>query len=593
MTLDIAIVLGIVVVAIILFVTERIAVELTAMFVLTSLLVSGVISLEQGLSGFSSPATIAVGAMFVLSTGLYKSGALNPLGTAFITVGRRRRWLSIAVMMLSIAVVSAFINNTAAMILFLPLALGMARDTGQSPSKLLIPLSFASIFGGTCTLIGTSTNLLIDAIARDQTAIEFGMFEFARLGLIFAGAGILYMLVVGVRLIPERGTEQELTDRFGLRDYLTEVVLMPGAASVGETVVSCPLISELKVQIIDVVRDGQRYPVPPPDFLLREGDVLVVRCGAEGIKKLHDRPGVKLRPHLKWTDEDLSSDKADLVEAVIAPNSMLVGRTMKDIRFRNLFGATVLGFRHGGTLLTEDLADVRLSGGDALLLEVRKGHLSQLRGRRDFVIVSELGLPQFRKGKIVPAVVILAGVVGFATVGVVPIVVSAIAGCALMVLFGCLSLEEAYRAIEWKVVLLLAGIIPLGIAVEQSGIAALISSFLISTVGVWGGAIAVLSLLYLLTSMMTELMSNNATAVLFAPIAIGAATAMGVDPKPFLFAVAFAASASFITPIGYQTNTMIYSAGRYRFSDFARVGIPLNLLFWAIATFFIPIFWPF
>ncbi|HUO84463.1 MAG TPA: SLC13 family permease [Thermoanaerobaculia bacterium] len=590
MGLEAYLVIGLLIAALALFLTERVAVELVALLVLSTLLLSGMLTMEEGLSGFSNPATITIGAMFILSAGLFRSGSLNWLGTLFGRLARFNRWLTILAMMVTIAAISGFINNTAAMAIFLPLALAVARDTRTSPSRLLMPLSFAAIFGGTCTLIGTSTNLVVHSIALERGYDGFGMFEFARLGLIMTAAGMAYMMLVGIRSIPERRPAADLVESFGLGDYLTEIVLLPEAKSVGRRISESPLVTEVEVTIVEILRDGRRIPVPTGEALLKAHDVLVVRCDAGKIQKLQERHGIQLRPHMKWKEQDLEG--AELVEAVIAPNSMLVGRSIREINFRNLFGATVLALRHRGRLLREDLADESLSGGDTLLMEVRRGHISQLRGRRDFVLVSELGLPQFRREKILPAVGIVAAVVAAAAIGIAPIVVTAIAGAALMLLVGCLSLEEAYRSVEWKVIFLLAGILPLGLAIEKSGLAALLSQFLVSSVGEWGGPVAIISVLYLATSLLTEMMSNNATAVLLAPIALASSEALGIHPQPLLIAVTFGASASFMTPIGYQTNTMIYGAGRYRFRDFLRVGIPLNLLFWLLATILIPRLWP-
>ena len=592
MTDDSIIVLVLLFAGVILFVSERFPVEIVALLIMTVLLGSGVVTLQEGFSGFSSPATVAVGAMFVLSTGLFKTGALNLVGDLFGRLSSRGPWITIVAMMVTIAVISAFINNTAAVAIFLPIALAVSSDMGKSPSRFLMPLSFASIFGGCCTLIGTSTNLLVSAIAVEHGIRSFGMFEFARLGLITAVVGVIYMTVVGIRMIPERRQPQPLTEAFGLGDYIVEVTLQPDSRSVGKPLNESSLVKDLGLTILDVFREGERIAVPMAETVLLANDVLRIRSDMKGIARLRERR-VLLRPETKLSDADLESDDADLVEVIIAPNSMMVGRSIRDIKFRNLFGATVLALRHRGRLLHDNIADAPLSGGDALLLEVRKGHMSQLQGRRDFVLVSGVELPQSRKQHIVTALAIVAGVVVLAAAGVMPIAVSAVAGSVLMVVVGCLTLEEAYRAVEWKVIFLLAGILPLGLAVEKTGLAAIFSERIVSIAGDWGGPLVVLSILYLATSFLTEIISNNAAAVLFAPIAIVAAESIGVDPRPFLVAVTFGASASFATPIGYQTNTMIYGVGGYRFRDFVRVGLPLNFIFWLLATLLIPYLWPF
>ena len=299
-----------------------------------------------------------------------------------------------------------------------------------------------------------------------------------------------------------------------------------------------------------------------------------------------------LKAGLKWRDKDLETDEAMLVEAVVAPNSVLEGRTLREVQFRNTFDAIVLALRHRGTVMRENVGRTRLRAGDTLLIEVRKTDLNRLQQHPAFVIVSKVGLQEFRKDKIAPALLILIAVVGAAALDIFPIVVSAIAGCVLMLLTRCITLEETYQAIEWSVLFLLAGVLSLGVALEKTGAARLISEGLLTLVGGWG-PVAVCSALFLLTMMFTNFISNNATAVLIAPIAIFAAESMGVSTRPFLVAVTFSASLSFMTPVGYQTNTLIYGPGQYKFADFMRVGTPLNLLFWAMGTVLIPIFWPF
>ena len=587
-----AIVLVILVAAVVLFATEKLPVDLIALLVMAALLLSRIISPEEGISGFSSTATVTVGAMFVLSAGLFKTGAVNFFGSALVTIGRHNFWLSVVTTMLMIGAMSAFINNTAAVAIFLPIVLGVARDTKVSPSKLLMPLSFASMFGGVCTLIGTSTNILVSSIAERHGQPPFTMFEFSPLGVVMFGVGTLYMMTVGVRLIPDRRAAGDLTQTFGMGEYLTDIVLLPEAKSVGHSLKDSPLVHDLDIDIIEVRREGRPLTVPAPETILQAGDVLRVRCSVERVRQLQERVGVVLKPGIKWRDEVLESSEAVLVEAVIAPSSSLDGKSLKQTGFRENFGATVLAIRHRGQLLHEKLAATSLHAGDALLIEVKRDHLARLKQDRAFVVVSEVGLPEFRKRKVVPALVIVFAVVATATLNVFPIVVSAVIGAAFLVLTGCITLDEAYKAIEWKVIFLLAGVLTLGIALEKTGAALLISSAITGTFGKWG-LVAMVSAFYLLTSLLTEMMSNNATAALLAPIAIATAETLGVSPRPFLMAVTFAASASFMTPVGYQTNTLIYGPGQYKFADFLRVGAPLNLIFWALSSLLIPVFWPF
>jgi di/tricarboxylate transporter len=592
MTVEMAIVLAVAVFATILFITELLRVDLVALIVMALLLISGTVTPEQGISGFSNTATVTVGAMFVLSAGLSLTGALNFVGVWLAIMGRRNVWLALVPMMLLAGTCSAFINNTAVVAILLPITLEVSRLTRISPSKMLMPLSFASMFGGVCTLIGTSTNLLINSIAVDHGLAPFQMFEFTRLGLIFFGSGMAYMLLFGVRLIPERRASTDLVASFAMHRYLTEVEVLESAKSVGKLVPETPLVQEMNIDVFAVFRNGERLNQRIETIVIKPGDILRVAADVKRIEQLQQRAGIRLKPGAAWRDAELQANNRILVEAVVAPNSELDRKTLRESRFRERLGANVLAVRHRGQLIHQRTAHARLRAGDALLIETSRQQMEALLRHEAFVFASRIALPSYRRSKMLIALGIIAGVVGCAALGIASIVTSAIAGCLLMVLTGCLTMEEAYSAIDWTVLMLLAGVLTLGAALENSGAAVLLSQFLIQGVGLWG-PVAVVSALYLLTSLLTEAMSNIATAALLAPIAIAAAHSLGVDSRPFLMAVTFAASASFMTPVGYQTNTLIYGPGQYRFKDYIRVGAPLNILFWILATIFIPRFWTF
>lgn len=592
MTIEITIVFVILVGAIILFSLEKMPVDLTAIVVMAALLTTGIITPGEAISGFSNPATITVGAMFVISAALNKTGALLFFGDITSRVFRYGFLFALFSTMIVVSLVSAFINNTPVVAVFIPILLKVAKDNGINPAKLLMPLSFASIFGGVCTLIGTSTNILVSSIAVQYGQPAFGMFEFTRLGAIFLVIGIFYVVFIGVKLIPQRRIEDDLTQSFRMNDYLTDIVILPEAKSVSKRLIESPLIKELDLDVLYVLRKGARLLRPINTIFIEPGDVLRVRCDIQKIRAIQERVGVVLKSNLKIKQEDIEAVDILLVEAIIAPNSELEGQSLKSINFRYKFRATALALRHRGQLLHEAFATTRLSAGDALLIEVRKENYRHIKNNQNFVLVSDVDVPKYRKRKIIPAITIVAVVVTMATAGILPIMASALIGCILLVLVGCIKLDEAYQAIDWKVIFLLGGILSLGFALEKTGAAVLVSGFLINSLGGFG-PVVVLAAIYLMTSILTESMSNNATAVLLAPIAINAAVTMGVDPRPFLIAIMFGSSASFMTPVGYQTNTMIYSVGQYRFTDFLKVGTPLNLIFWLVASLLIPVFFPF
>ncbi len=602
MTLEIGIVLVVLLGAVVMFATERYPVDVVAIVAMSILVVTGVITPAQGVSGFSNSATITVAFMFILSTALFKSGAVVSIGNKIARLFKYNFWIGIFVTMITVGVISAFINNTPVVAIFIPILVGAAAQSKLSISKMLMPLSFASMMGGLCTLIGTSTNILVSGVAVENGLEPFSMFEMSKMGLVFFGVGLLYMMLIGIRLIPDRGVEDGLMKKFGMGDYLTEIVLLNNAPSVGKTIKESPLVNKLDIDILEVNKKGQTYIMPSGDMLLEEGDILKVRCNVEKIRTLKEREGIALKSDAKFKSlEELSDNKTDerivFVEAVIAPNSPFEGRSVKQIGFRQKYGATVLAIRHRGELMRDKVANTVLRAGDTLLIEVEKDHLPnlqqlELRGRNTFLIISEVDLPKYRNDKMITVVLTLFGVILLASFNILPIMMAAIIGSMFMVLTRCITMEEAYMAIDWKVIFLLAGAISLGVALEKSGAAALISYQLIGVVGSLG-PFAVVSVLYLITTLLTGTMSNNASAVLLAPIAIAASSAMNVDARPFLMAIAFAASSSFMTPVGYQTNTMIYGVGSYKFADFLRVGAPLNLIFWIMATFLIPYFFPF
>ncbi|MBS4035791.1 MAG: sodium-coupled transporter [Ignavibacterium sp.] len=592
MTLDIIIVIAIVIGAAVLFATEKLPVDMTAILVMAVLLLTGIITPEEGISGFSNTATVTVAAMFILSAALNKTGAVLFVGEMASKMFKYNFWLGVVLMMISVGVLSAFINNTPVVAVFIPVVLRIAAANQFSASKILMPLSFASMFGGVCTLIGTSTNILVSSIAVQYNQPAFSMFEFTSLGMLFFGAGLIYMILIGIRMIKPNDIPADLTQKYSMSNYLTDIVLLPEAKSVGQRLIESALVKELEIDILDVVRDGKRLLRPTSEIVFEAGDMLRVRCDVKKIQELKDRVGVKLKSNLKLQDEDFQAEDLLLVESIIAPNSRLIGKTIKSSRFRNLYRANALALRHSGQLYHTEFINIPLKPGDALLLEVRKENLEDLKRDPDFVLVSGVDLPKYRKSKIIPALIIVAGVIVTATLNITPIMISAIVGSILLVLTKCISLEETYRAIEWNIVFLLGGILSLGIALEKTGAALLLANNIVSIIG-FLGPVAIVAAFYLITSLLTEIMSNNASAVLLAPIAIAVAESMGISARPLLMAVTFAASASFMTPVGYQTNTMIFGVGQYKFSDFIKIGGPLNLIFWILATIFIPILFPF
>lgn len=590
MTLEIALVLGIIGIAVFFFVSEKLPVDIVSVLVMILLVTVGILTPEEGFSGFSNSATLTVGAMFVISASIFKTGILNSAGTILTQIGRKNYTLCLLTIMIFSGIISAFINDTAVVALFMPIVIQVAKDSKISPTKLLMPLSFGALMGGVCTLIGTSTNILVSGIAARQGEAPFSMFEMAPAGLVFLIVGILYIVFVGGPLLPNRKANESIAENYGMGIYLTEILLLPKSVSVGKTIANSHLLKVIDIEIIEVIRNKtQRLPISA-DLVLEANDVLRVRCDVEKLKTLKDQEGIRIKSDWAFKQGNLSKTK--LYEAIVTPNSDLKGKSLKALNFRALYGASVLAIRQRDEMLYEKLADVSLNSGDVLLISSNEVPIQALKDSGNILVISETATQKFNYSKTVPAMLIIGGVILSAAFNLAPIVLTAAIGALLLILTKCIKIEEAYRAIEWKVIFMLAGVLSMGAALEKTGAANLLSESMIASIGQWGPH-AMVSAFFFITFMITNFMSNNATAALLAPIAIVAANSMDVSARPFLMAVTYAASFSFMTPIGYQTNTMIYGPGNYRFKDFLKVGTPLNILFWILASIIIPFFFPF
>lgn len=594
MSFDLILVLLVLAGATIAFATEWVTFDVTALSVLVVLLLGGVLTPEDALSGFSDRATVTIAAMFVLSESLRRTGVLERAGDFFRRVGADSYTRAFVAMTATVTVVSAFINNTAAVAIFIPLVMSLSRDLEVSPSKLLMPLSFMSMIGGVCTLIGTSTNLLVSNLAEESGLEPIGMFELSALGLPFLGLGFLYLFTVGAKWVPRRAEGRELTSRYDVRPFVTEVTVPEASPLAGRKARHSRIFDDLDFDIVGAYRrdeDSELIELNLEADELAPGDILRIRAGPEVIGELSSRRGIELAPSRNWADEDLEAKNLRLVEAVIAPESELVNRPLSEAELYDNYGAVALAIRSRGQLSHDSLSEVRLSAGDSLLLLVQNERVRQLQSSRLFVLATAVETEDLRYERAGLSVAILALVVCLPVLTPLPIVATALAGCVLAVLSGILTTREAYRAINWKVIFLLAGVIPLSSAMKSSGADVFLNTGLVSGIQWLGGAHAAVGVFFAVALVLTNLISNQATAALLAPMAISAGDQLGVSPRMLLIAVTFAASLSFLTPVGYQTNTMIYGPGQYRFTDFLKVGALLDGLFLIVATIFIPIIW--
>ncbi len=587
MSAEIWMTLAVLVGAVYLFVTEKLPVDVVAMLILVTVMTLGLVTPREALSGFSSEATVTVAAMLVLSAGIQRSGILERLGDFLARI--RWPWLFSLVLLTLAAAVSAFINNTAVVAVFLPLVMAAAGVVRESPSKVLIPLSYASQFGGVCTLVGTSTNLLVHSVAQQSGLPGFGLFEFTALGLWFVGVGTAYLMFSRCFLLPDYGLGKS-DDEMRQGRYLVDLYVDEKSPAVGKLGAAVLPVDIGDAYLLEIYRDGKTLSHPRSSEV-QAGDRLLIRGAWSEIEKA--RRALKLR-HDKVA-ADLEGDPASErvhAEVMIAPGCYLVGSSLASVRFGHAYRVRVHGLQRPGLAIRQPLHQVPLQVGDTLLVDATPEALDALRAEPGLVLVREWAQVRVDSWRGFLSVAIMVGAIALSAFEIMPIVASSLLGCVALVLLRCLRPEQAYAGVDWRVIMLLAGVLPLGIALQKSGGAEWLAHQALTLLGNDSPLLA-LAVIYLLTSIMTEMMSNNASAVLVAPIGIAAAQSMGVDPKPFLVAVAFAASTSFATPVGYQTNTMVYTAGGYKFTDFLKIGMPLNVIFFVMSVVLIPRYFPF
>jgi di/tricarboxylate transporter len=597
MTPDIAIVLGIITLMFVLFVKEIFPLDVTALVVLIIFLVIGNLTLEEAISGFSNQAVITIAVLFILSHALQKSGILEYGVVRLNKLTERSKLLGLTVFLITVAFASAFVNNTAIVAIFIPLTIRLAQKYNLSPSKLLIPLSYIAIMGGTLTLVGTSTNLLVNSIYVNTTMAEpLGMFEFSRYGIFILLIGLLYIIFAVPFILPSRTVTSSLTQSYHMGGYLTELKVAEESPMVGRTFMERSINKNYDITVLDIIREGMVISKNIRNTIIHPGDVLFVRGSLENFLRMKEVEKVTMLTDEKLTQAELIHDDNTLVECLLTQQSELVGKSLMEINFRRRFGSFILAIRREGAILRRKIAHVMLRAFDTLLVYGPRDKIKELSESGNFIVLGEIEATLQKNRFWWVSLVVIISAVFLAALGLVPILKGALVGMIILLVLRVISTNEAYQTINWQVIVLIAALIPIGIVIQKSGTAEWLATAMNNIVELFDPALrpfVMVSLIYLMTMMLTEMASNAATAIIMTPIAISVAMQIGLDPKPFIFSVCFAASASFITPIGYQTNLMVYGPGGYKFSDYVKVGLPLAIFLWIMATFLIPVLWPF
>lgn len=572
------------------FVWEKFAPDLIALLAVSVLLATKIIDTSEFLQVFSNSATITIAMMFIISSAMERTGCLQIMGN-FISKIAGKSYLRAMLSTMTVAmVISAFMNNTPVVIVMTPIIISLAHSIGVSPSKMLIPLSFASIFGGTATLIGTSTNILVSDVAVQNQLAGIGMFEMTIPAIIFAFFGIAYMTFVGRYLLPERYSISSVLDDQPKKQFIAEILIPSKSSYVGKTVAEANFVKEYG-KIIDLVRGDKSLFYDSKLITIEAGDRIILETNVGEILGLKKDGQIEFNNNNKDL-QTLSASKRVILEASISSKSNLCGKYLSDVNLQKRYGVYVIAVNQHDDNTDKDLNKSKLVFGDTLLIEGKSEGISRFIEDANLINLTQPQAKEIRKSKAPIAFITIISVVLLASLNIMPIAGLAIIGASIVMFTGCVDPEEAYKSIDWRILFLIFGMLGLSMAMEKTGVAETLVNYSILLVEDFG-PIATLAIIYIMTSILTEMISNNAVAVLITPIAIGIANQLGYDSRPFIMAVMFAASASFATPVGYQTNTFIYGAGGYKFIDFVKVGLPLNIMFAILATIILPIFFPF
>lgn len=576
-----------------LLITEKISIDLTAIGIMVLLVVTRLLTPKEAVSGFANPAVITVAAMFIVSKGMMRTGGIEFLGRKVTQVAKSNLNAALALILCTVAIASAFINNTPVVILFIPVVMAMCCELGLSPSKFLIPVSYASILAGTCTLIGTSTNIIISDLSFEYGYDKLTMFELSIIGVPIAILGIIFLLIAAPRILPSLANPICQLKDSDHRKYLAELLIGPTSKHLLRHPSEVFKARYPDIDILELVSNDQIYHPERDTNLIGSGDTLLVKGSLNDLVEILHEDGVELPMSETGLLLGAQKDAPIVVELLISPGSSLKGQRLHQTKLAEDPSVNIIAVKRTNLHMSEkQLHDVKLKTGDTLLIWCHGSTLNSLRTDTDYVIIEDVYEEIIHKRKAWWSIINFVCMIVTATLGLADIMTCALTAAFLMIITGCLQMRDAYRAIQGDVLLLIAGTIALGLAMQKTGASELYAG---AFLGLFSGMspIVVLGGIIVLTSISTQILSNNATAVLLLPIAISTAVSIGVDPKPFIIGVCIGASACFATPMGYQTNLMVFVPGGYSFKDYMKLGIPLNIFVVVAGTILIPIFWPF
>lgn len=590
----IAITLILLLVALVLFGTEKLPVDVVGIILVIGLVVTGVLTVNEGVAGFGDNIIVTIAGLFVLTGGLIKTGLVDLIGRRLYRIAGDNEFLLTALIMSVAAISASVLKNTTTTAMFLPVVIGLANRAKVSPSKLLMPLAFGAILGGSCTLIGTSTNLAVSGAIQRYGMEPYSMFELTSVGIVTVAVGMIYMLFIGRKWLPNYGGDESLTEQYSIREYISEVLVLPSSLLIGKTLGEANINMELDLNVLGIIRGNEQRIAPSPAERILDGDLLIVEGKLANILNIKAEAGLEIKADFKLNDRDLEGGEVELFEVMVMRDSRLVGQTLKTMSFRQLYDLTVLAINRHGEKFVDKISDVRLKFGDVLLVQGNRRLIEPFVVEGEMMLLEDVSASSMRTEKRPWAIaafgLFLALSLSKIVIGIeVPLAVAVLLGVLLLLATKTVRHSELYSLIDFRLLVLIACMMSFGVAMEKTGTDIFLAD-LIKTYFEQYGATAVLGGFFVLTVALTQPMSNQAAALVVIPVAVKTALALGLNPRTFAVAVTYAASFSFITPLE-PACILVYTPGRYRFMDFVKIGTFLTIVVFIVAMLLVPIFW--